>query len=142
METIQKTTNLPSIGDLDSADRGQLMARFEAVFGCKPPTRASLALMRQNLAWAIQAKAESIAPRTHRDQLMRKLGRHLTGKKAVATQYRAGTRLVREWRGQLYEVTIQEDGYEWNGRLYPNLTRIATEITGTKWSGPRFFGLD
>ena len=48
---------------------------------------------------------------------------------------------MREWQGKVYEVTILDQGYAWEGRVYPNLTRIATEITGTKWSGPRFFGL-
>jgi hypothetical protein len=117
------------------------MAEFKATFGAQPPRHASLALMRQNLAWAKQAIFKGIAPRTHREQLLRKLGRQLHGKKAGLSRNRPGTRLVREWRGQLYEVTVETGGYSWNGQLYSNLSRIATEITGTKWSGPRFFGL-
>ena len=140
METTPNSAKTAPVGDFDSTDRRQLMAQFKAEFGSQPPARASMALIGQNLAWAKQAKAAGLAPRAHRGHLIRKLARQLNGK-ASTVVYRPGTRLVREWRGQLYEVTVQADGYRWNDRLYPNLTQIATEITGTKWSGPRFFGL-
>ena len=54
---------------------------------------------------------------------------------------RAGTRLVREWRGVTHTVLVQAQGFEWNGRCYRSLTIIAQKITGAHWSGPRFFGL-
>jgi Protein of unknown function (DUF2924) len=54
---------------------------------------------------------------------------------------KAGTRLVREWRGVTHTVLVQAQGFEWNGRRYRSLTIIAREITGAHWSGPRFFGL-
>lgn len=53
----------------------------------------------------------------------------------------AGTRLVREWKGERYEVIIQENGFEFAGRKWNSLTAIAREITGTHWNGPVFFGL-
>ncbi len=52
-----------------------------------------------------------------------------------------GTRLVREWNGTRYEVTVVRGGYEFDGRRYRSLTAIVKEITGTKWNGPAFFGL-
>ena len=52
-----------------------------------------------------------------------------------------GTRLVREWRGVTRTVLVHADGVEWNQRRYKSLTVIAREITGARWSGPRFFGL-
>jgi hypothetical protein len=52
-----------------------------------------------------------------------------------------GARLVREWRGRAHTVTVTEDGFEYAGANYPSLTRIAREITGAHWSGPRFFAL-
>ncbi len=52
-----------------------------------------------------------------------------------------GTRLVREWNGALHEVEVLEDGYLWRGEQTRSLSAIARAITGTKWSGPRFFGL-
>jgi len=52
-----------------------------------------------------------------------------------------GTVLTREWNGQHHRVMVQEDGFSWEGRTYRSLTEIAKAITGTKWNGPRFFGL-
>jgi hypothetical protein len=52
-----------------------------------------------------------------------------------------GTKLVREWQGQRHTVTVLEDGFEYSGDKYGSLSMIARKITGTRWSGPRFFGL-
>jgi Protein of unknown function (DUF2924) len=54
---------------------------------------------------------------------------------------RAGARLVREWNGRTHTVTVEEDGLTYAGRSYPSLSAIARDITGARWSGPRFFGL-
>jgi hypothetical protein len=97
--------------------------------------------MRQSLAWAAQARAAELNPAKRQRDLIRGLERSLGGPGRGAVPYRPGTRLVREWQGTVYEVTVLDEGYSWEGRIYPNLTRIAMEITGTKWSGPRFFGL-
>lgn len=53
-----------------------------------------------------------------------------------------GARLIREWNGTVHEVDVVEGGYIWQGETYRSLTAIARAITGTKWSGPRFFGLE
>ncbi len=52
-----------------------------------------------------------------------------------------GTRLVRDWNGQRYDVLVTQDGFEFEGRPYKSLTAIAKAITGTHWNGPNFFGL-
>jgi Protein of unknown function (DUF2924) len=52
-----------------------------------------------------------------------------------------GARLVREWHGRTHTVTVNEDGFEYAGMSYPSLTKVAKEITGAHWSGPRFFSL-
>ena len=52
-----------------------------------------------------------------------------------------GTRLVREWHGKPHQVNVTETGFEWDGAEYSSLSAIAKAIIGTKWSGPRFFGL-
>ena len=54
---------------------------------------------------------------------------------------KTGTRLIRQWRGQTHEVYITESGYEYHGVGYRSLSEIARKITGTRWSGPAFFGL-
>ena len=55
---------------------------------------------------------------------------------------RSGARLVREWRGRTHTVSVTMDGFEYAGKAYASLTKIAHEITGAHWSGPRFFGLN
>jgi hypothetical protein len=52
-----------------------------------------------------------------------------------------GTRLVREWNGKTHHVDVVQSGFVWNGGRYGSLSAIAREITGARWSGPRFFGL-
>ncbi|KPK48310.1 MAG: hypothetical protein AMK72_07295, partial [Planctomycetes bacterium SM23_25] len=53
----------------------------------------------------------------------------------------AGTRLIREWHGRRYEVTVLRNGFEFNGRRFRSLSAVARTITGAHHSGPRFFGL-
>ena len=60
---------------------------------------------------------------------------------APAGSVSAGTHLVREWNGRTYQVEVLDNGYRFDGKTYPSLTTIAKRITGTHWSGPRFFGL-
>jgi hypothetical protein len=55
---------------------------------------------------------------------------------------RPGAQLVREWHGRTHTVTVADDGFEYVGKAYSSLTKIAQAITGAHWSGPRFFGLD
>jgi hypothetical protein len=141
MPSKRTKTTPPSLKLLKTAARSELNHLFEAEFGRSPAPRASLEFMRQNLAWAAQSRADQQNPRKQREKLIRALTRAQNGGKRGDSPYRPGTRLVREWRGKVYEVTVMDTGYAWEGRPYPNLSRIATEITGTKWSGPRFFGL-
>ena len=54
---------------------------------------------------------------------------------------RPGARLIREWSGRTYQVTVTEDGYDYDGTVYRSLSQVARVITGARWSGPRFFGL-
>jgi len=61
---------------------------------------------------------------------------------ADTQRIRAGARLVREWRGRTHTIQVTEDGFEYDGRPYSSLSKIAHAITGAHWSGPRFFGLN
>ena len=54
---------------------------------------------------------------------------------------KAGTTLVRQWRGRTHTILVHEDGFEYEGERYRSLTVIAERITGAHWSGPRFFGV-
>jgi hypothetical protein len=68
------------------------------------------------------------------------------GKRAVdpnrlTADVRPGTMLAREWNGRMHRVAVLADGFAWNGNTYASLSKIALAITGTRWNGPRFFGL-
>jgi hypothetical protein len=58
------------------------------------------------------------------------------------TELKPGTLLTREWEGRLQQVMVLAGGFSWNGKTYPSLSKVAFAMTGTRWSGPRFFGLD
>ena len=71
------------------------------------------------------------------NQRLRALARQPRSKRQTP---QPGTRLLREWGGELHEVTVTDRGYAYRGIVYTSLTAVAIRITGTRWSGPRFFG--
>ncbi len=131
MVDVQK--ELAALTTMSSA---QLREHWVTVTGAVVP-RISPSLLRLALAWEIQARAQgglSRATQQKLDQLARGLTR--------TTQARPGMRLVREWNGKAHVVTIGEDKViHWNDREWRSLSEVAREITGTRWSGPAFFGL-
>ena len=65
----------------------------------------------------------------------------LDSKEKTKPVVREGARLVREWNGEEHVVDVLEEGYLWRDKTWTSLSAIAREITGTRWSGPRFFGV-
>ena len=101
-------------------------------------------LLARGIAYRLQERQQGGLPATVRWEIAR-LGRIAvrTGKFEAPPQIRLkpGTRLVREWNGRTLNVMVCADGFELDGRQYASLTQIAHDVTGTRWSGPRFFGL-
>ena len=100
--------------------------------------------MREAFIYALQENAFgglSAKARRRLDVLAAKLDADPTAPVCNDGSLRPGARLVREWRGSRYEVEVLEDGFALNGKIYNSLSEIAFTITGTKWSGPRFFGM-
>ena len=94
-------------------------------------------MMRLALAWEIQAKAHG-GYRRGVVQQIEQLARGLTQTRAA----QPGMRLVREWQGRVHFVIVGGDGViRWNDREWRSLSEVARAITGTRWSGPAFFGL-
>ena len=124
--------------NLASASVPTLRLWYAEIVGKAPPQWASVVFLRSNLAWILQVQAEQQDPDALRDKLTRSMNRAL---RQTAPRHSPGTRLVREWQGEVYEVTVLPKGYLWQGHTYRSLSRIALEITGAKWSGPRFFGI-
>jgi hypothetical protein len=85
-------------------------------------------------------------PLGRRQAADRKAGEHELeakdgGRQSPAIRLKPGAKLVREWGGESHVVLMTDDGFEWQGRCHRSLSVLAREITGTRWSGPRFFGL-
>ncbi len=111
---------LSAIPDLT---RNELVARWEAEYG-RAPTKG---LSRRLLEYKLERMLADV-----------EAGRDIGRQGAAA---KAGTRLLREWQGVIHEVVIEAEGVRYKGERYPSLSAVAREITGTRWSGPRFFGL-
>jgi len=75
------------------------------------------------------------------DRLAAELGRTGSISSSATSTIKPGTRLVRSWHGEDHHVLIREDGFIYKDKVYASLSHIAKLITGTSWSGPRFFGL-
>lgn len=126
------------IAGLAELDRESLITRWRAAYGA-PPRKLSRALLEKALAYEIQCRAFGGLSGAARRAL--RAAATTKGKSTGPRSLNPGARLVREWNGVVHEVDVAGDGYIWRGERYRSLTAIARAITGTKWSGPRFFGL-
>lgn len=123
--------------------RTDILSRFSQLFSIIPPRRMSLELATQNVEWAAQATEIGLNHRKLRTDLLRKLERAVSASPSRRSNaLQPGTRLVREWRGKTYEVMVENDGFLFREQHFGSLSEIASLITGTRWSGPRFFGLN
>ena len=119
-----------------------LRQRWKLVVGRPAPTHLPEALLHQVLAYRAQADALGDLDRETARMLDRLgAGTDKTIAKPMRRDIKPGTLLVREWKGVLQRVMVLEHGFAWNGQTFESLSRIAREITGTAWNGPRFFGL-
>ena len=101
-------------------------------------------LLRRSIAHRIQEKAYGGLPSSTRrllDQLVKAAMAKPNGRLELPRRIKPGSELVRTWKGKSYRVMVMTDGFSYDGKRFASLSEIATEITGTKWNGPRFFGL-
>lgn len=124
------------LAELTTMSSAQLRDRWTSATGKVLP-KVSPSMLRLALAWELQARVHGgLSSRTRQrlDQLDRA--------KTVTRAAQPGTRLMREWNGKLHVVIIGEDNViRWNERDWRSLSEVARAITGTRWSGPAFFGL-
>jgi hypothetical protein len=134
------------IARLRDLDNGGLRKNWHAVFGRLPPPHLSRHLLFRILAYRLQADRFDDLDHESKKLLDRSESPEKAGQKAVGSvrriaDVRPGTVLGREWKGRMQRVAVQADGFAWNGKTYPSLSQAAFAITGTRWNGPRFFGL-
>lgn len=127
----EQVAALPKLG------RAGLQQRWREVFKSAPPSAFTPDLLARGIGYRWQEKALGrLDP-----ALARQLKSAGEGRGPARPKLRAGNRLVRRWRGRTYVVDVGDDGYRYDEKIYGSLSEIATLITGTRWSGPRFFGL-
>lgn len=120
--------------ELSALSRDDLKKRWREIVGQAPPPRLGRGSMIRILACELQWKASA----QNRAAIRRLL------RKALATDSSSlseGVRFVRDWNGVRHVVDVTEDGFLWNDQVWRSLSAIAREITGARWSGPRFFGV-
>ena len=121
-----------------------LRNRYRALFRADPPKAFGPDLLRRSIAHRIQERAYGGLSREHQrllDQLVRAARAKPNGRLELPRRIKPGSELVRTWKRRTYRVVVLEKGFAWEGRTFSGLSEIATEITGTNWNGPRFFGL-
>ena len=120
-----------------------LKAHWRDIYDTEPPSRISRELLTRAIAYRLQeSEFGGLDRKTRRllervaDDLSHDAKRGAPTRKAVP-----GTLLIREWRGKAHQVTVLSDGVSFRGKRYGSLSAVACLITGTRWSGPLFFGL-
>jgi len=140
---VEIDVEIAHLRDLDVKD---LRAAWEGTLGKKAPAHLPRHLLFRILAYRVQAAQLGDLDPESRRILDRSGSPEQASKRAAdassqAKNIRPGTILGREWNNQLHRVTVLADGFAWNGNTYPSLSKVAFAITGTRWNGPRFFGL-
>ena len=138
--TSQVSDRLAVLAELSVAD---LRLEWRRLFRADPP-RLSRDIMTRAVAYRLQEIAYGGASKVTQRRLMT-LAAEFETRGTIATpsgpKIKPGSRLVREWHGRTHTVCVTDDGFEFQGKSYRSLTKIALDITGAQWSGPRFFGL-
>jgi hypothetical protein len=137
------------IAHLRGLDLGGLRARWHSVFGRPAPAHLTRHLLFAVIAYRIQAErfgdldhaTRQVLDRTIAKEAEPAMSSRLASFDQKRTELKPGTVLVREWDRQSQRVMVMADGFAWNGQTYDSLSKVAFAITGTKWNGPRFFGL-
>jgi hypothetical protein len=135
------------IDHLEKLSRAELRVLWKREFSEKAPATLGRDILALGIAYARQESRHGGLAKPVAKELDRLLARVLRDgeagapKPATTALPRTGTVLVREWRGTAHQVTVVDDRFIWNGTTYRSLSSIAHAITGTKWNGPRFFGM-
>ena len=123
------------VGALARLDLFEMRVLWEDRFGAAPKFQ-SVELFRLMLAWRIQAMVlGALDPGTRR--ALRRSGPVVAEGQDLGT----GATIRRQWQGEEVVVQVHDDGFAWNGTTFRSLSAVATAITGSRWNGPKFFGL-
>jgi hypothetical protein len=132
------------IAALAGASRTDLTSRWRALYETEPPRRISRELLRRAIAYRLQELTlGGLKPATRR--LLARIAADASARRpirvALVPTLQPGTVLLRNWHGTEHQAIVREHGIEFQGKQYKSLSQVARRITGSKWSGPLFFGL-
>ena len=132
-----------ALPDLTTASRKELIGEWRRVFKCREPEKTGAKVLKTCLQVQLERQGNIQACNKAHAKLISRLKRHEAGNDAIATHtgLSPGTKLMRSYRGRTYTVLVCGTGFEWNGTCFGSLSEIATLITGSRRSGPKFFGL-
>ena len=144
-----ETSVVDEIVHLRGLDLKGLRARWQSVLQRPPPDYLPRHLLFAIIAYRIQAdrlgdldhETRQLLDRTGAKETSTAMSARLVTFDQKRTQLTPGTVLVREWDRRSQRVMVMSDGFAWNGQTYDSLSKVAFAITGTRWNGPRFFGL-
>ena len=132
------------IAGLSKLGIDELRERWKTMYGRAPFGELGRSFLTRAIAYRLQERAYGGLKPSTRRLLARVAEETATGsspKKPRSRKAQSGTILIREWQGNAHRVTMLDDGVSFNGKRYRSLSEVAREITGSRWSGPRFFGL-
>jgi Protein of unknown function (DUF2924) len=149
IRTSTKTSVENEIAHLSGLYLKGLRSRWQSIFGRPAPAHLTRHLLFAVIAYRLQADrfgdldhaTRRILDRTVAKQAQPATSARLASFDQKRAELTPGTVLVREWDRQSQRVMVLADGFAWNGQTYDSLSKVAFAITGTKWNGPRFFGL-
>jgi len=137
-----------ALSALEAMDGKALRERWREVYGTEPPPKIKSGLLRLAVAYRIQERAfGGLKPASKRLMQARAEAARTGSAEAINPTRRIprrltpGTQLMREWNGTTQLIDVLDDGFRWKDKTYRTLSAVAVAITGTKWSGPKFFGL-
>jgi DUF2924 family protein len=144
-----KTSVEDEIAHLRGLELGGLRARWQSVFQRPAPAHLTGHLLFTVIAYRLQAdrfgdldhETKQVLDRTVAKEAGPAMSARLASFDQKRTELTPGTVLVREWDRRSQRVMVMADGFAWNGQTYDSLSKVAFAITGTKWNGPRFFGI-
>ena len=141
MPSLSITDRLASLPRLQKEALARL---WQELFQADPPLRMRKEMMVQFLAYRMQEQEFGPLSETNQRRLCQLAKAIRDSPNTPSLQkvpIKAGTRLIRQWRDQVHVVNVEEGSYEYRCNRYDSLSEIARLITGTRWSGPLFFGL-
>ena len=141
---LDRETLTSEIASLSKLGIDELRERWKAIFGKAPSRDISRSFLTRVIAYRLQERAYGgLKPSTRRllSRVAEESAAGSSPKKPQIRKAQSGTVLIREWQGNAHRVTMLDDGVSFNGKHYRSLSEVAREITGSRWSGPRFFGL-